>query len=84
MAAPAARYHSKEMEPLPRLLILTGVALVTAGIALWVAIRTGLGRLPGDIAFDRGNVHVAFPIMTSIIVSIVLTVVLNVVVRVWR
>lgn len=69
---------------MPRLLIFTGVVLVTAGLALWIAMRIGLGRLPGDIVFDRGNVHVAFPVVTSIIVSIALTIVLNVVVRVWR
>lgn len=72
------------MEPLPRLLILTGAVLVAAGIALWAAPRIGVGRLPGDVFFDGGHVHVAFPIVTSIVVSVVLTIVLNFVVRVWR
>lgn len=72
------------MENLPRLLIFAGVALVLAGIVVWGAMRVGLGRLLGDVVFDRGSVHVAFPIVTSIVVSIVLTIVLNIAVRVWR
>ena len=36
----------------------------------------GLGRLPGDIAIERGNVHIYFPIVTCIIVSVVLSVIL--------
>jgi len=72
------------MENLSRLLIVAGVALVLAGVVVWAAMRLGLGRLPGDIVFGRGNVHVAFPIVTSIVLSIVLTIVLNIAVRVWR
>jgi hypothetical protein len=36
----------------------------------------GLGRLPGDIVIERGNVHIYFPIVTCIIVSVVLSFIL--------
>jgi hypothetical protein len=43
-----------------RLLIVLGVALLLAGIAWPFLSRIGLGRLPGDIAIQRGNKHL-FP-----------------------
>jgi uncharacterized protein HemY len=56
-----------------RLLIVSGVALLVAGIAWPLLSRIGLGRLPGDIAIGRGNTSFYFPIVTCIIVSIVLS-----------
>jgi len=38
--------------------------------------KLGIGRLPGDIAFTRGNTTIYIPIMTSIILTIVLNVLL--------
>ncbi len=37
----------------------------------------GLGRLPGDISFRRGNARFYMPLATCIVLSIVATVVLN-------
>ena len=56
-----------------RLLIVSGVALLVAGIAWPLLSRIGLGRLPGDVAIGRGNTSFYFPIVTCIIVSIVLS-----------
>jgi DUF2905 family protein len=36
-----------------------------------------LGKLPGDISIDRGNVHFYFPIATGLLLSVVLTLLLN-------
>lgn len=59
-----------------RTLIIIGLVLVAAGI-LWPWIsRLGLGRLPGDVFIERGNVSFYFPIVTSIVLSLVLTLVL--------
>ena len=59
-----------------RLLIILGIVLVVLGM-LWPLItRLGLGRLPGDIVFERENFRLYIPIMTSVIVSIVLSVIL--------
>ncbi len=56
-----------------RVLIIAGVILVLAGL-LWPFIaRLGLGRLPGDIVFTRGNTTFYFPIVTSIVLSVVLS-----------
>jgi hypothetical protein len=56
-----------------RLLIVLGLILVAAGI-LWPWLsRLGLGRLPGDIAITRGNLHIYIPLATSLLVSVVLT-----------
>ena len=59
-----------------RVLIIAGIILVLAGV-LWPFIaKLGLGRLPGDIVFTRGNTTFYFPIVTSIILSVVLSAVL--------
>jgi Protein of unknown function (DUF2905) len=56
-----------------RILIVTGAALIAAGIAWPWLRRLGLGRLPGDMAIDRPGVHIYFPIVTCIVISVVLT-----------
>jgi len=56
-----------------RLLIVIGVVLIVVGI-LWPFIsRLGLGRLPGDIAIERGPVRFYFPLVTSLVISAILT-----------
>ena len=56
-----------------RILIVAGLVLLAAGL-LWPFLsRLGLGRLPGDIAIERGNFRVYFPIVTSLVVSVGLT-----------
>ena len=60
---------------LSRWLIAIGLVLVVVGL-LWPWLSTlGLGRLPGDIAIERGNFTFYFPIVTCLIVSIVLSLV---------
>ena len=61
---------------LGRLLIVLGGVILIAGIALTAAGRLGLGRLPGDLVYKRGNFTFFFPLMTSIALSIVLTLLL--------
>lgn len=59
-----------------RLLITIGVVLIVLGV-LWPLLqKSGLGRLPGDIAVEKENFRFYFPITTSIIVSIVLSLIL--------
>jgi hypothetical protein len=59
-----------------RLLILAGIVLIAAGIIWLVAERVGLGRLPGDIVIERGNVRIYIPLMTMLIISVVLSIVM--------
>jgi hypothetical protein len=66
------------MNEIGRFLILAGGALLLVGIFLMLAPRIPfLGRLPGDMSFERGDLRIYFPLTTSIILSIILTIVLN-------
>jgi hypothetical protein len=59
-----------------RLLIIFGLALVALGL-LWPVIdKIGLGRLPGDIVFERDNFRIYIPLATSLLVSVVLSILL--------
>ena len=56
-----------------RFLIIAGLMLLAAGL-LWPFIgKLGLGRLPGDIVWQRGNTTFYFPIVTSLILSVLLS-----------
>jgi hypothetical protein len=58
-----------------RLLLISGLILLVAGL-LWPFIsQLGLGRLPGDISIQRDGFSFYAPITTSILVSLVLTLV---------
>ena len=64
------------MRDLGRMLILLGGMLLLAGIALTAFGGLGIGRLPGDLVYRRGNFTFYFPLMTSILLSIVISLVL--------
>jgi uncharacterized protein HemY len=57
-----------------KLLIVLGLAVAAAGVAVWLGLP--LGRLPGDIVIRRGAFSFYFPLTTCVLVSVVLTVVL--------
>ena len=60
-----------------RLLIIVGVVILVIGL-LWPWLgRIGLGRLPGDFAFEVGGAKIYFPLVTCIVLSIVLTLILR-------
>ena len=57
-----------------RILIVTGLALVVAGLAWpWLA-RLPFGRLPGDFSVERENFSFYFPLATTVVISIVVSV----------
>ncbi|HUO97159.1 MAG TPA: DUF2905 domain-containing protein [Rhizomicrobium sp.] len=56
-----------------RILIVTGVILLAAGLLWPWLMRTGLGRLPGDIVIHRGSTTFYIPIVTCLILSVVLS-----------
>jgi hypothetical protein len=59
-----------------RFLIALGVVLVVGGL-LWPWIgKLGLGRLPGDIHFERGGFRFYFPITTGLVISVAVTLIL--------
>lgn len=61
---------------MPKLLIVLGVVLVAIGLAWALGERLGLGRLPGDFVYERGNVRIYVPVATSILISAALTLIL--------
>jgi hypothetical protein len=57
-----------------RWLIFAGILLIILGIAWPWLLKSGLGRLPGDIHIERDGFDFHFSLMTSLIVSIVISV----------
>jgi len=64
------------MNELGKVLVIGGLIITGIGALLWWGIdRGGVGRLPGDIHYTKGNFTFYFPIVTCILISIVLTLV---------
>lgn len=59
------------------LLVLGGVLLVLGLLLTFGSKIPGLGRLPGDIVYRKGNLTFYFPLVTSLLLSLLLTVILN-------
>jgi hypothetical protein len=66
------------LEPVGRSLLLIGLVVAAVGLVLILAPRIPLlGKLPGDITFQRDGVTVVIPLATMLLISLVLTVILN-------
>ncbi|NOU98363.1 DUF2905 family protein [Paenibacillus sp. LMG 31456] len=65
------------MNPVAKLLIVGGIVMIIAGV-LWIVGGKflNLGRLPGDIAVEKGNFKIYFPIATCIVISVVLSLIM--------
>lgn len=57
-------------------LIFFGLVIVFLGIVLTFLPALKVGRLPGDVQFQKGNWTVYIPITTSILLSIFLSLLL--------
>ncbi len=66
-----------------RLLIITGLVLILAGIALHYGHKLPLGKLPGDITIKREGFQLHMPLMTSLLLSVLLSVLLYLYYR-WK
>ena len=65
------------MADLGRTLLVVGGVLFVVGLLLIFGARIpGLGRLPGDIVYRKGNFTFYFPLVTSLVLSLLLTAVL--------
>jgi hypothetical protein len=63
---------------LGKVLVFAGLAIALLGALLLLGGKVpGLGRLPGDIVYRRGNFTFYFPLVTSILLSVILTIVLS-------
>ncbi len=71
-----------ELQAFGRVLIVIGLSIVVFGVILLLAGRVPyLGRLPGDIVYQRGNFTLYIPLATMLLLSLILTIVLNLVFR---
>jgi len=62
------------MADIGRTLLVVGGVLFLIGLLLTVGARIpGIGRLPGDIVYRKGNFTFYFPIVTSLLLSLLLT-----------
>ena len=50
--------------------------LIVAGVGLLIMLGVPLGRLPGDIAYERGNTRFYFPIVTCLLLSVLFTIIM--------
>jgi uncharacterized membrane protein len=62
-------------------IIIIGVLIILAGVIIYFFHDklNWIGRLPGDIRFEKDNFRFYFPITTMIIFSVVITVILTVI-----
>lgn len=71
-----------ELQVLGRFLLVIGILLAVLGLILVLVGRVPyLGRLPGDIIYQRGNFTLYIPLMTMLLLSLLLTLILNLVFR---
>jgi hypothetical protein len=67
------------MPDVGRALLIAGGVLVALGLLLTLGARVpGVGRLPGDVVYRKGNFTFYFPIVTCILLSVALTLLLRI------
>jgi hypothetical protein len=73
------------LQGIGKLFVLGGTFLVLSGLLLifWQRIPF-LGKLPGDIFFQKGNLQFFFPIVTCLVVSAFLTIVVNIIINLLK
>lgn len=59
-----------------KVLMVAGAVLFVVGLVWHFRGSLGLGSLPGDFVFKRGNFTLYFPLATSILLSLILSFVL--------
>jgi len=65
-----------DLAPIGRSLLIVGLVLAGIGLLLMTGTGLPLGRLPGDIRFQRDGVTVFIPLGTMLVVSVVLSLLL--------
>ena len=61
------------MADLGKTIIVIGLAIALLGALLLAAGKLGFRGMPGDVAWQGGNVRFYFPIVTCIVLSLLLT-----------
>ncbi len=73
------------MSQLGKMLVVAGLLLAAVGTVLIIAgkLNIPLGKLPGDITYQKKNLTVFAPFGTMLVVSLILTLILNIFSR-WK
>jgi len=67
------------MNDFAKTLIFFGLVLLLAGIVVGLMGKVpGIGKLPGDIYFRKGNLTFYFPLATCLLLSLLLTLVFTI------
>ena len=62
------------MNEVGKLIFVLGLIIAAFGLLLWMGVGRGwLGRLPGDIHYQKGNFSFYFPVITCLLLSLLLT-----------
>jgi hypothetical protein len=68
-----------DLVSLGKAILMLGVILAVLGGLLMAGGSLGfIGKLPGDISFQRGNLRVYFPLATMLLLSLILTLFMNI------
>ena len=59
------------------MLLVAGLALAVLGGVVLLLGKLGVGGLPGDIVYRRGNFSLYVPLGLMILLSVVITILLN-------
>ena len=64
---------------LGRTILILGIVLVALGLFVLLGPRLPgfIGKLPGDLSWSRGNVHIFLPIGTCLLLSLILTLIVS-------
>lgn len=77
-----AKRRMDNFSSLGKFLIMGGVILLlVGGLFLLVGKISPLGRLPGDIYFQKGNFKFYFPLITCLLLSLLFTLIINLFLR---
>lgn len=69
------------MKDFSGILIILGIVIILLGILIrYTSVLSFMGKLQGDIRFEKSNFKFFFPITTMIIISIVI----NIIIRIFR
>lgn len=71
---------------LAKWIIFFGLGIAVFGLLVWIGAKTGIpiGKLPGDIRFQKEKFVLYFPLVTSLVLSLFLTIVVNLIIWLFR
>jgi hypothetical protein len=62
------------VETAAKIILLTAAALAVVGVVLLIAVKLGLGRLPGDVVIERDGLTIFIPFGSMLLVSVVVSI----------